>query len=200
MANYCYNYITFNSDDAEKINKIVKFFNSYSQFETTTEWGDSVINGDYEIDDRIENSFNKYGAKWFYGDIDVSNDGLELGVSGDSAWSPMEALVGGLCYTFGVDGRIEYSEPGCNFGGMASFDKEGVINEFVQMSYSEWMYHKDDSEWVNESLYYDLECHIDDYDTFDEFIKEYPFINNPEHIESLRYAFHELKKLLINNE
>jgi len=193
MANYCYNYITFNSDDVEKINKIIEFFKSYSKFDSTTDWGDSVINSDYKVDDRIENSYNKYGSKWFDYDINTSDDGLELSVSGDSAWSPMEALVGGLCYTFGVDGWIEYSEPGCNFGGMASFDKEGVINEFVQMSYSEWMYSQEGSEWVNESLYYDLECQIEDYDTFDEFIKEYPFINNAEDIESLRYAFDELK-------
>jgi len=193
MANCCYNYITFNSDDVKKINKIVEFFNSYGQFGSTTDWGDSVIKGEYKIDDRVGNSFNKYGSRWLIFDLDVSNDGLELTISGDSAWTPMEALVGGLCYTFGVDGRIEYSEPGCDFGGMASFDREGVINEFIQMSYSEWMYHCDGSEWVNESLYYDLECQIDDYDTFDEFIKEYPFINNSEDIESLRYAFDELK-------
>ena len=114
-------------------------------------------------------------------------------ISGDSAWSPMETLVGGLCYTFGVEGWIEYEEPGCDFGGRTSFDKNGEINEYEQMSYSEWMYKSGGSHWVNESLYYDLECQIDHYDTFDEFIKEYHFINDPEDIESLRYAFDELK-------
>ena len=192
MANYCYNYISI-SGDKESIDKIEEFFKSYSKFDSTTDWGDSVIKSDYSIDERIYNDFNKYGARWFDYDIDTSDDGLELSVSGDSAWSPMETLVGGLCYTFGVDGSIEYSESGCDFGGRTSFDKNGAINEIIQMGYSEWMYYCDGSEWVNMSLYYDLECQIEDYDTFSEFIKEYPFINNAEDIEFLRYAFHELK-------
>lgn len=191
MANYCYNYISI-SGDKESIDKIEEFFKSYSKFDSTTDWGDSVIKSDYSIDERIYNDFNKYGSRWF--DFYLIRDSDEdLIISGDSAWSPMETLVGGLCYTFGVDGWIEYEEPGCDFGGRTSFNKDGIINEIIQMSYSEWMYHCNGSEWVNESLYYDLECQIEDYDTFDEFIKEYPFINNTEDIESLRYAFHELK-------
>jgi len=191
MANYCNNYISI-SGDKESIDKIEEFFKSYSKFDSTTDWGDSVIKSDYRIDERIYNDFNKYGARWF--DFDLSRDSDEdLTINGDSAWSPMESLVGGLCYTFGVEGWIEYEEPGCDFGGRTSFDKNGEINEYEQMSYSEWMYKSGGSHWVNESLYYDLECQIDHYDTFDEFIKEYHFINDPEDIESLRYAFDELK-------
>ena len=195
MANYCYNYITFNSDDVKKINKIVEFFNSYGQFGSTTDWGDSVIKGEYKVDDRIENSFNKYGSRWLVFDLDVLNDGLELTISGDSAWTPMEALVGGLCYTFGVDGWIEYEEPGCDFGGRTSFDKNGEINEYEQMSYSEWMYKSGGSHWVNESLYYDLECQIDDYNTFEEFMSEYSFISSKDDIEFLRECFNKLKAI-----
>ena len=190
MANNCYNYISI-SGDKESLDKIEEFFKTYKNFDTVNDWGDSVINSDYKIDDRIENSYNKYGSRWFDFDIDRNSD--EMTISGDSAWSPMETLVGGLCYTFGVEGWIEYEEPGCDFGGRTSFDKNGEINEFIQMSYSEWMYKSGGSHWVNESLYYDLECQIDHYDTFSEFINEYPFINNAEDIEFLRESFNKLK-------
>ncbi len=193
MANYCYNYIIFNSNDVEKINKIIEFLKSYNKFDSTTDWGDSVINSNYKVDDRIENSYNKYGSKWFDYDINTSDDGLELSVSGDSAWSPMETLVGGLCYTFGVDGWIEYEEPGCDFGGRTSFDKNGEINEFEQMSYREWMHKTQGSEWVSESLYYDLECNIDDYNTFEEFMSEYKFITSEDDIEFLKESFNKFK-------
>ena len=95
MANYCYNYISI-SGDKESIDKIEEFFKSYSKFDSTTDWGDSVIKKDYEEDERILNGFNRYGSKWFDFDIDRNSD--EMTISGDSAWSPMEALVGGLCY------------------------------------------------------------------------------------------------------
>jgi hypothetical protein len=191
MANYCNNYISI-SGDKESIDKIEEFFKSYSKFDNTTDWGDSVIKSDYTIDERIYNGFNKYGSRWF--DFDLTRDSDEdLTINGDSAWSPMESLVGGLCYTFGVEGWIEYEEPGCDFGGRTSFNKDGEINEYEQMSYSEWMYKSQGNFWVSESLYDDLECNIDDYNTFEEFMSEYKFITSEDDREFLKESFNKFK-------
>lgn len=193
MANYCYNYISI-SGDKESLDKIEEFFKAYEDFDEVELWGNSVLSNKYVQDERIRNDFHKYGSRWFNFDINRESS-EELTISGDSAWSPMEALVGGLCYTFKVDGWIEYSEPGLDFGGRTSFDKNGEINDYEQMPYSEWMYESQGSEWVSESLYYDLECNIDDYNTFEEFMSEYKFITSEDDIEFLKESFNELKTI-----
>lgn len=191
MANYCYNYISI-SGDKKSLDKIEEFFKTYDNFDTVESWGDSVLNKKYEVDNRIHNVFHKYGARWF--EFDITRDSSEdLTISGDSAWNPMEVLLGAICNTFKVEGWIEYHESGLDFGGRTSFNKDGEINEYEVLSYSEWMYKTQGSEWVSESLSYDLPSMIDDYENFGEFISEYDFIENKDDIEFLRESFNKLK-------
>ena len=44
-------------------------------------------------------------------------------VGGDSAWSPPQPLIEQICIKFGLDGYIEYEEPGADFGA-----KHFIIN------------------------------------------------------------------------
>lgn len=191
MANNCYNYIEIISTDKEEVKLIKKAFESYKDFDSVDSWGDSFISKRCPIDDRIENIFHKYGSKWFDFDIEVNDDGIV--VSGDSAWAPMEMLLCGICFTFGVEGSIEYSEPGCDFGGRTTFDARGRIIDYLSTTYSEWESISMGSEWVSESLAYTLEDNIDDYDNFNEFISEYDFITDDDDIDYLKDKFFELK-------
>ena len=60
-------------------------------------------------------------------------------VGGDSAWSPPQPLIEQICIKFGLDGYMEYEEPGADFGGEAFYNKEGLIEDKCY-EYQQWRF------------------------------------------------------------
>ena len=58
----------------------------------------------------------------------------------ETAWSPCIGFVQKVCKKYGVEGRIEYSEPGNDFAGIVEIDENGDELSIVEMSYREYQY------------------------------------------------------------
>jgi hypothetical protein len=58
----------------------------------------------------------------------VSEDGTEITVRFDSAWSPPIEAIAAICKKYGLTGRMEYVETGMCFVGVAEFDRDWSQN------------------------------------------------------------------------
>ncbi len=80
------------------------------------------------------------GTKWW--DVhsqDVNIEKGELTITGDSAWSPPQPLVEQICIRLGINAYMEYEEPGADFAGKATYNKDGLIEDKTY-EYQQWRY------------------------------------------------------------
>ncbi len=129
---------------------------------------------EYEQGGWYQSNIGWFGTKWdvSYDDCNFNFEEECITMYPDTAWSPPIGFGARLHEMYGVDVELYYEEPGCDFCGRTTIDKEGVMDE-EDYSYLEGKYHFD-----NESFWYeienDIEYYKDDNDgkTIEEFVEE----------------------------
>ena len=148
MANNCWNWISFNGEVGELIEKFEKF----NDISNTVEAYQSLFPKGYDVPSGETLLFEN--PKWFDTQIDYTEEKDSLTVSGDSAWSPPCRLVQLLCKAYGITARIEFEECGCDFGGYEEVNEEGEVVESLETTYKEWRYINEGIEGMANELYY----------------------------------------------
>jgi len=186
MANHCFNWVNIYGED-RTLNRIVDRLETYHDHKGSfLEWGDIVVNKKIEEGEE-EREYYHYGTRWW--DFEVQRERGEINVSGDSAWSPPIELIKQICIEYKVHASIEYEEPGCDFGGRVEFDELGKVVEEIEMPYSEWRYYSDPDHIVN--IVSDMEDYIEFYNSEEDMLKEYPFLNK----QDTEYLIEEYNKI-----
>jgi hypothetical protein len=187
MANHCFNWVNIYGED-RTLNRIVSKLETYHDHKGSfLSWGDIVLNKEPEEDEEEKRSYYYYGTRWW--DFEIQRERGEINVSGDSAWSPPIELIKQICVEYGVTATIEYEEPGCDFGGRTEFNELGEVVEEIDMPYSEWRYYSDPDHIVN--IVSDMEDYIEFYNSEDEVLKDYPFLNK----QDTEYIIEEYNKI-----
>ncbi len=179
MPNWCSNWIEI-TGDKDAISKIKKDIESIENsqdavlFETLVGINPDMSREDYDKGGWYNGNVDYWGTKWDVG-VDECHfifDETSITTSPDTAWSPPLGFCSALAKKYGVEIVATYEEPGCDFCGRTTIDKEGVMDE-EDYSYLEGKYHFD-----NESFWYeienDIEYYKDDNDgkTIEEFVEE----------------------------
>lgn len=177
MPNYCWNYVEFKSDDQVKLNELATKFKKNETFDYFTDFCKYLLSSSEPKkpieQEKLYDYAYTYGTKWW--DIhsaDVNVKQGKLTITGDSAWSPPQPLIEQICIKFGLDGYIEYEEPGADFGGEAFYNEHGLIEDRCY-EYQQWRYMNcdDKEEYFNEEL---LSCYEDeDIEEFEHTLIEY---------------------------
>lgn len=157
MANNCFNWIRFEGSKTA-LDRLEKKLKTYDKSQYFTEWSEYVIgkgklDGGVGFQEKYGTEFNvyyMYGTKWF--DFSMDGDDNDLILHGDSAWSPPIKLIEEICKKYKLKAEHEYEEPGNDFGGVTTFDKNGIIEE-KDYSYDEWRYHQNPSGWQDDMYY-----------------------------------------------
>ena len=153
MANNCYNWVEF-IGSKNTLKKLKNKFKDYEKFDYFTDWGNHVL----EIkDDKSEKTFDwcyKYGTKWWEMYLETDNDNSFI-ITGDTAWSPPEKLCEEICKHYSVKCKMEFEEPGNDFGGYTTFNKDGKQDDYT-VSYRQWRYEEDPISAMD-NIMYDIE-------------------------------------------
>ena len=170
MPNWCSNSIVI-TGDKDKIKKIKRVLQSMDTkqdnigiFQTLVGKDDNISESQYhEGGAWYQHNLDRYGCKWDINwddsNIDVEDDEC-ITMSPETAWSPPEGFCRLLSQQYGVDVRLEYSEPGCDFAGLLLTYGDGRDEEGQSYEYLEGLYFIDeDLFWmeVRNNLEYEFE-------------------------------------------
>ena len=170
------------------LNRIISKLETYHDHKGSfLEWGDIVVNKKIEEEEEEERAYYHYGTRWW--DFEIQRERGGINISGDSAWGPPIELIKQICIEYKVHASIEYEEPGCDFGGRVEFDELGEVVEEIDMPYNEWRYYSDPEHIVN--IISDMEDNIEFYNSEEDMLKEYPFLNK----QDTEYFIEEYNKI-----
>jgi hypothetical protein len=136
MPNWCSNCISFEGTEKamQTLRKdVASIKDAHCLFTALTdiksEWSYDVWNAEF-------------GTKWSVRMDDDIRETMEQHdyFNCDTAWSPCTEFVRKVCEKYGVNGRIEYSEPGCDFAGIVEIDENGDEMSREEMAYNEYEY------------------------------------------------------------
>jgi len=169
MANYCNNWAIF-SGDKEALTKV------YNDIEKAMDlnkenygliWYETFFVAlDIPFKEKLD-TYEEFGSKWFQPELSWNGD--DLVISGDSAWSPVSQFFLKLSEKYNLKFVSEFEEAGCDFGGY--FDAEnGVVTKDETYSYRQYQYlEKGIENMIHEAReYYDVSNIHDALDHFDE--------------------------------
>ena len=139
MPNWCSNCISF--EGTEKAMQTLKkdvasIKDAHCLFTALTdiksEWSYDVWNAEF-------------GTKWSVRMDDDIRETMEQHdyFNCETAWSPCTEFVRKVCKKYGVNGRIEYSEPGCDFAGIVEIDENGDEMSREEMTCMQMDYNAD---------------------------------------------------------
>jgi hypothetical protein len=119
---------------------------------------DTIIDEKYF--DWYNHNVNEYGTKWDVNEQELSiTEGHDcIYLYFDSAWSPPVEWASKLSFKFACQVEIEFSEPGCDFGGKNFYDCGDLVME-ENYSYLVWLLKSDRDKFWNE-----IEYITEDYD------------------------------------
>lgn len=147
----------------------------------TGEWHENREDAEKEMNEQYDKNWydtncENWGTKW-----DISTDeainGIydeEITLSFLSAWSPPINFCKLLSGKYKVNVLISYSEGGCDFAGLATFEN-GVILDDECYNYMEGLYRFSKDEFWHE-VEYQIEYHVQEDKSQEEFISGFPYI------------------------
>jgi hypothetical protein len=186
MPNLCDNYVVI-SGEPETIKLLADSFDKYidhqnkprvevDRYISFTEFADTLLDQEFDRDNFDINQAYKYDTKWIDFRIQDQQEG-EFTMNGTTAWSPPITFWLMLSEKYHLHIYTQFEEMGNDFGGSMEIDN-GVIENDEEYCYMEWQYINDPSyfyDLVSDQLNdYDA---INDYQTAQEFIKGYPYLN-----------------------
>ena len=117
-----------------------------------------------------------------------TDDDDSFTITGDSAWSPPEKLCEEICKYYSVECRMEFEEPGNDFGGYTTFDKDGKQDDHT-VSYRQWRY-----EWDPISAIDDIMDDIEHCDyTIEDFEDDFEYMRI-KHVNYIKDFVKDLNK------
>lgn len=148
MANHCYNYVTGtgSTQDLTRLQSIVTILKdkevTYEDFVSC--WSQiyplffpETEKKEQEEDDKSGlDVYENWGSKWFEASFNISPETQEITICGDSAWGPVLPFFAKLCKEYNLEFEGSYEEPGMDFAGTFTIDKEGNLND-CQTTYKE---------------------------------------------------------------
>lgn len=157
MPNWCDNFIQISGPGyvqfLEELNSLgadALFMESFVPYDNDPEFKRIVEAGEYLL--YPHSTF--YGTKWdFYAHEVLNNATIDenfMSFQIDTAWSPPLEFLRKFAKKYDLEITIDYSEPGCDFCGKASFDKDGYTDECY--TYMQGMYILDEDQfWMEVS-------------------------------------------------
>jgi len=135
MANHCYNYVsgTGSTQDLTRLQAIVTilkekeiplddFVSCWSQIYPMffTQLSTQEKEEGFDV-------YQDWGSKWFEATFEISPETQEINIFGDSAWSPVLPFFAKLCTEYNLELEGYYEEPGMDFAGTFTIDKNGDV-------------------------------------------------------------------------
>ena len=153
MANHCYNYATGTGpkEELERLKAVVDLLKDKENKVDNQVWCWSKIYPLFftqnvgEVEETEESGEDKtfldvyenWGSKWFDANFEIDPEGQDITILGDSAWSPVIPFFIALCKEYKLELEGSYEEPGMDFAGEYTINKDGEFGE-VQMTYSQY--------------------------------------------------------------
>ena len=184
MPNWCSNCISFEGNE--------KALETFRKDVASIENGHCIFTAltDYKEEWSYDAWCNEFGTKWSVTMDDDIRHSVENNdyFNCETAWRPCTEFVKKVCKKYGIEGRIEYSEPGNDFAGFVSIDVDGCIVDEVVMSCKEYEYKHLDVDYLFENFVDDVkEGWIESEEDVRE---EYSFVTE-EDMERLITLFNE---------
>lgn len=190
MANHCWNWVCFEGDK----DALTKLKNKVEESTKTTEYFNEqaeIVLGKSYLEENTS-IYDVYGTRWWEIDnIEESEDGCSLIVSGSSAWSPPCEYVRLISELYGLNATIEFEEMGNDFGGREVYES-GEVTSAESMTYSEWIYNED-AGYAVERFLEDLEDNLEFYKTSRDLLKEIEHMSD-EHKKEVLDEYKRLKE------
>jgi hypothetical protein len=129
---------------------------------------------------------NEFGTKWSVWMDDDIREAMEQFdyFNCETAWSPCTEFVQKVCKKYGVEGRIEYSEPKNDFGGVVEIDVNGDEVSREEMSYREYQYNYLGTDGFFEDFDNDVEEGL--IESEEQIVKDYYYVNDDDMEEMLK--------------
>ena len=195
MPNWCSNTITISGskEDICRIKDMMGSIENKSEsnlFQTLVGFPDYMTEGEYQ-EKWYDTNVTNWGTKW-----DVSYDDScpqfseeEIVISPETAWSPPIGFGTILAKLYHVDVELYYTEPGCDFCGKTTCDKDGGVNE-EDYNYLEGLFvFEQDYFWTE--MESQAEYFIgEEEQTLEEFIAHFPYVD----IKELTDFYNEQKE------
>ncbi|MEI6489618.1 MAG: hypothetical protein WCP52_11690 [Bacteroidota bacterium] len=147
-----------------------------------------MSDGDYK-EKWYDTNIEWFGTKW---DISYSEDMFnftkdEINFSCETAWSPPIPFLHTLCKMYKVNAYLFYSEGGVGFAGESTFNwVDGELEAYDdECGFLEGMYKFSKEEFWAE-VEYRTDCIIDEEQTLEDFLSEFPFVTDEDKIELTR--------------
>ena len=138
----------------------------------------TITTEDYEKGGWFDSNINWFGTKWdvSYNDCQFEFNDDHIIMMPQTAWSPPVRFVSNLCKMYGVTAVMNYDERGCDFCGRATIDINGEVDD-EEYKYNEGMYHFDNEYFWESIVESDLEYALEEGKTKDQFLLDYPYVN-----------------------
>jgi len=177
MPNWCSNFISFEGNEKamETFRKdVASIEDGHCIFTALTDYKEEWCNDDW---------CNEFGTKWSVTMDDDIRHSVENNdyFNCETAWSPCTEFVKKVCKKYGIEGRIEYSESGSDFGGIVEIDVNGDEVSREDMTYDEYEY-----------KHIGTECFFDNFvfsvqegwiESEEDIRKDYPFATEEDMLE-----------------
>lgn len=198
MPNWCNNYIKISGDEST-IRTLTSVIKSLKSSDDDNEQSDNVFqsliglpphmtDGDYK-EKWYDTNIEWFGTKW---DISYSEDMFtfdkdEITLSCETAWSPPIPFLENLCKMYKTNAYLFYSEGGVGFAGETLFNwVDGELDvDDEECGYLEGMYKFSEEEFWSE-VEYRTDCIIDEEQTLEDFLAEFPFVTDEDKVELTR--------------
>lgn len=203
MPNWCSNSIVI-TGDKDKIKKIKRVLQSIDTkqdnngvFQALVGRDENLSESQYQEGAWYQSNIDRFGCKWDI-DYDESNIDTEsddcITMSPQTAWSPPEGFCRLLSLQYGVDVRLEYSEPGCNFAGLLLTYGDGRDEEGETYEYLEGLYYIDeDLFWMEVRNNLEYEFEEDEPRDVVKWLEDFPYVDDKHHPE-LTDLYNEVKE------
>lgn len=150
MPNWCSNKIIITGDNS-KINEILAKIGTIP-VDSKPVLFKTLIGGAFDDPETRESNLKNYGTKWDVctGDSNIEFSDDTITMTPATAWSPPVPFCLTLAKEYGVNVKILYFEPGCDFAGTCDIDVQGEITNEEDYDYNEGTYILDKDEFWND--------------------------------------------------
>ena len=202
MPNWCNNNIKIYGDEGtiRTLTAVLKSLKSADESEDNNNVFRALIGipqhmseGDYK-EKWYDTNIEWFGTKW---DISYSEDLFtfskdDINFSCETAWSPPIPFLQNLCEMYKVNATLFYSEGGVGFAGQTEFNwVQGELEVFdEECEYLEGLYKFSNEEFWSE-VEYKADCILDEEQSLEDFLGEFPFITDEKDIMELTTIYNE---------
>jgi hypothetical protein len=208
MPNWCQNYIKISGEEStiRTLTAVIKSLKTSDEEESNDVFKALIglpphmTDGDYK-EKWYDTNIEWFGTKWdiSYEEHSFTFDKDEITLSCETAWSPPIPFLQNLCEMYKVNAYLFYSEGGVGFAGETTFNwEDGVLDVYDdECGYLEGIYKYSKEEFWSE-VEYRSDCIIDEEQSLEDFLSEFPFVTNEDKEELIRLYNEE--KLKYNDE